>query len=92
MHRVQWMLSMLAIVGCLWSVASIHSHDDGLHALESGCISCDFEDVVSHGTVVAIAQRSTSNLSQIKPVASQSALNVAAKATTAPIRAPPIIS
>jgi hypothetical protein len=92
MRRMQWMLSMLAIVGCLWSVANVHSHDDGLHVLESACISCDLEDIASHGAAVTIALRSTPNLSYIEPVASQTALYVAVARVSAPIRAPPVFS
>jgi len=90
LRRMQWMLSMLAVVACLWSVASIHSHDDGLHALDSACISCDFEDVASHGVAVALCV--PPSLSHIEPVAFQPALHVAVARTSAPIRAPPVFS
>ena len=92
MRRMQWMLSILAVVACLWSVASIHSHDDGMYALESACISCDLEDIASHGAAVIVALRSTPNLSHIEPTASQAALHVAVARVTDSIRAPPAFS
>ncbi len=92
MRRMQWMLSMLAVVACLWSVASIHSHDDGLHALDSACISCDLEDAVTHGAAVAIALCVAPNLSHTEPVASQPVLHIAVARASALIRAPPVFS
>jgi hypothetical protein len=92
MCRMQWMLSMLAIIGCLWSVAGIHSHDDGLHALESACISCDLEDITSHGAAAAAMQCSKSNISHNEPVVSPAAFIIAVRSATAPIRAPPSYS
>lgn len=92
MRRMQWMFSMLAIVGCLWSVASIHSHNDGLHALDSACISCDLEDVASHGKAVTVAFSLISNLSHIEPDAFQTALYAAATRLSGTIRAPPVFS
>jgi len=92
MRRMQWTLSMLAIVGCLWSVASIHSHDDGLYALDSVCISCDLEDIASHGAVTAIVLRLRSKLSHIQPAVSQAARYIAVARASDSIRAPPVFS
>jgi len=92
LRRMQWTLSMLAFVGCLWSVASIHSHEAGLHALDSACISCDLEDIVSHGAVVDVVASPLSALTSIEPIASQSALFIAAARASDFIRAPPVFS
>lgn len=92
MRRMQWMLSMLAIVACLLSVASVHSHDSGLHALDSACISCDLEDVTSHGAAVSALPTKALDLSDIEPAVSQQSITVEATRSTAPIRAPPIHS
>jgi len=92
MRRMQWMFSMLAIVACLLSVGSLHSHDSGLHALDSACISCDLEDVTSHGAAVSALPTKSLDLSDIVSVGSQQSITVAATRSTTPIRAPPIYS
>lgn len=92
MRRMQWMLSMLAVAICLYSVASIHSHDDGLYALDSACISCDLENVTSHSAAVSVVPARLSDLSDIEPAVSQVSLTIAATRSAAPIRAPPIYS
>jgi len=92
MHRLQWFFAMLAIAGCLFSVATIHSHDDGLHALESHCISCDLEDVTSHGAVVTLLQAVAPTSSHIEPLVLKAAVVIAARPAGAPIRAPPFYS
>jgi len=92
MARLQWTLSMLAIVACLFSVASVHSHESGLHALDSACISCDLEDVTSHGATVIAASATTENLSSIQPVAIQASGFTAVANSAASIRAPPLFS
>jgi len=89
MARLQWTLSMLAIVACLFSVASVHSHESGLHALDSACISCDLEDVTSHGATVISASATTENLSSIEPAASLAFVHITAVKNSTPIRAPP---
>ncbi len=91
-RRMQWMFSMLAIVGCIWSVATVHSHDDGLHALDSACISCDLEDIVSHGAVAVAILRPASNLTHIQPAASQAIGYIAVARVSNSIRAPPVFS
>ena len=92
MRRLQWICSMLAVVGCLYSVASIHNHDDGLHALDSACISCDLEDVASHGAATSLVFAATANLAHIEPGISQAAAYVAVMRISAFIRAPPVYS
>lgn len=92
LRRTQWMLSMLAVAICLYSVASIHSHDDGLYALDSVCISCDLEDVTSHSAAVSVVPARSSDLSAIEPAAFQQPAAVVATRSAAPIRAPPIYS
>lgn len=83
---------MLAIASCLFSAAAIHSHDDGLHALDSHCISCDLEDVTSHGAAITAVQIAASNLSQIVPAAFQAAQFIAVGSPATAIRAPPFYS
>jgi len=80
---------VLAIVACLYSVGSVHSHEAGLHSLDSACISCDLEDVSSHGATFADASTSTENLAFIEPAASLAVVHVTASKNSAPIRAPP---
>ena len=92
LRRVQWMLSMLAIVVCLWSVATLHSHDAGLHALDSACISCDLEDITSHGATVTVAVAAAPGLSYIEQVIPPVTAYLAAARIAAPIRAPPVFS
>ena len=92
MTRMQWILSMLAIVACLFSVGSVHSHDNGLHALDSACISCDLEDLSSHGAAVTGSSTSTENLALIEPAVSMATVHILAAHKSAPIRAPPIFS
>jgi len=92
MARMQWTLSMLAIVACLFSVGSIHSHDSGLHSLDSACISCDLEDLSSHGATVAASPASTENISFIEPAVSMAEVHITAVDKAAPIRAPPFSS
>ena len=92
MRRMQWMLSMLAVAICLYSVADIHSHDDGLHALDSACISCDLEDVTSHGAAVSAVPTRSLDLSDIEPAVSQQLITVESRRSATPIRAPPISS
>jgi len=92
MRRMQWMLSMLAVVACLWSVGSVHSHDAGLHSQDSACISCDLEDVTSHGTLFSSYSVATENLVLIKATDFWSERHVTAVKNSAPIRAPPNLS
>jgi len=89
MQRMQWMLSVLAIVACLYSVDSVHSHEAGLHSLDSACISCDLEDGSSHGATFADASTSTENLAFIEPAASLAVVHVAAAKNRTHIRATP---
>jgi len=90
--RMQWMVSMLAIVGCLWSAGTVHNHDGGLYALDSVCISCDLEDLVAHGAAVTTTVAITSSLSHIEPAVSAAAYHVTAARAAASIRAPPFFS
>jgi len=92
MRRLQWTCSMLAVVGCLYAVASIHSHDDGLHALSGSCVSCSLEDVVAHGAAASVVFDATLNLSHIESAISQAAVYVAVASISALIRAPPVFS
>ncbi|NWF37417.1 hypothetical protein F3F93_11775 [Mariprofundus sp. KV] len=92
MRRMQWMLSMLAIAVCLFSVGSLHSHESGLHALESACVSCDLEDVTSHSAAVSVAPTQSLDLSDITSAVSKQSITVAATRSATPIRAPPIYS
>ncbi|RLL52233.1 hypothetical protein D8Y20_07455 [Mariprofundus sp. EBB-1] len=92
MRRLQWICSMLAVVGCLYAVASIHSHDDGLHALGGSCISCSLEDVAAHGAAPSVVFDATANLSHIDSAISQAAAYVAVASISALIRAPPFFS
>jgi len=90
--RMQWMLSMLAIIACLYSVGSVHSHEDGLHALDNVCISCDLEDVSSHGAACSDASTSKENLALIEPAASLAVGQITAAKNSTPIRASPALS
>ncbi|NWF38882.1 hypothetical protein F3F96_07005 [Mariprofundus sp. NF] len=92
MRRMQWMLSMLAIVVCLFSVGSLHSHESGLHVLDSACISCDLENVTSHGAAISAVPTKSLDLSDVAAVVSQQSITVATTRSSAPIRAPPIYS
>ena len=83
---------MLAIVGCLYSIASIHHHDDGIHALDNACISCDLEDITTHGGSVSAALQHATDLSHVVPTVSQSSITVALTRSATPIRAPPLYS
>lgn len=89
--RMQWMLSMLAVVACLFSIASIHHHESGFHALDDACISCDLEDVSSHGVVLSIVSRETGGLSCIMPDQFRSSLLIASVSNPDSIRAPPAL-
>ena len=42
---------MLAMLGCLLAASQLHAHEAGLHDVDHACISCDLEDIVSHGAV-----------------------------------------
>jgi len=92
MHRMQWLFAVLAIAGCLFSASAVHSHEDGLHALGSHCISCDLEDVTSHGATTAVRQATIPNLAQIEPAAFQRTFFIAVRSSAASIRAPPFYS
>ncbi len=91
-QRMQWMLSMVALLLCLWSVASVHSHESGLHTLGDSCISCNLEDVTAHGSGITLVVQPNPNLSFIEPTRSFAALRAAAARAAAPIRAPPLFS
>ncbi|MFC1536701.1 hypothetical protein ACFL19_00440 [Pseudomonadota bacterium] len=51
--RVKLLLSTIAMLGCLMAASQLHAHESGLHDIDHACISCDLEDVVSHGAVTS---------------------------------------
>jgi len=51
--KLKFVLSIVALLGCLMAAAEVHAHETGLHDVEHTCLSCDFEDVVSHGVAVS---------------------------------------
>lgn len=53
LKQLQWMLSALAIVVCLYSTSIVHYHETGFHAAETDCISCNLEEVTAHGSILS---------------------------------------
>jgi len=41
------------MLSCLIAASQLHAHEAGLHDVEHACISCDLEDIVSHGAVTS---------------------------------------
>jgi len=52
--KFKLLLGMLAMLGCLLAATQLHAHEAGLHDIDHACISCDLEDVLSHGAVPAL--------------------------------------
>ncbi|WP_072659551.1 hypothetical protein [Mariprofundus micogutta] len=92
MHRMPWGLSMLALVACLWSAGSIHSHEAGLHSAESACISCDLEDISTHGAALSVSAAVTEPPFMLEPVAFQPSMFIVKTGSSLLVRAPPSIS
>ena len=48
-NKFKLLLSMVALLGCLLAASQLHAHEAGLHDIDHICLSCDLEDVASHG-------------------------------------------
>jgi len=90
LKQLQWLLSALAIVVCLYSTSSVHYHEAGFHAAGTGCISCNLEELTAHGSILSKTPSHPSHFEEIPHIALArisfaKAINVVFKA-----RAPPL--
>jgi len=61
----QVVLSTMAMVVCLYAASSLHQHESGYHALQSNCVSCDIESLVTHGVAASHINLKTPNFISI---------------------------
>jgi len=53
LKHLQVMLSAMAMVLCLYAASSLHQHESGYHALQSNCVICDIESLLTHGVMTS---------------------------------------
>jgi len=79
------------MLGCLLAATQLHAHETGLHDIDHGCISCDLEDVLSHGAVPETVFSLKADM-HIAEVAFYAGYNHSARSSFISIRAPPLHS
>jgi len=92
LKHVQVMLSAMAMILCLYAASSLHQHESGYHALQSDCVICDIESLLTHGVMTSHVSFETPDFLSIPYSSHQQSLQYTRLILAYTVRAPPSFS
>jgi len=92
LKHVQVMLSAMAMILCLYAASSLHQHESGYHALQSDCVICDIESLVTHGVTASYVNIETPDFVSTPYLSDSPKLINASISLAYAVRAPPFFS